>query len=127
MLIILGGSLVMIGVFRNCRNKSILQQINDRELLELKMELDKYDFDEIKKIISSIRNDMNEDLSNISKSYTFNVVNCLLELVIVDSKKNWILTLSQNRELNTVKLLDSVIIIPEQRKIDNSYIYIKID
>jgi hypothetical protein len=88
MLIILGGSLVMIGVFRNCRNKSILQQINDRELLELKMELDKYDFDEIKKIISSIRNDMNEDLSNISKSYTFNVVNYLLELVIVDSKKN---------------------------------------
>lgn len=71
-LIILGGSLIIIGVFRNYRNKSILQQINDRELLRLQMELDEYNFDEIKKTISAIQNDMNEDLSNISKSYTFN-------------------------------------------------------
>ena len=47
-------------------------------------------------IISSIRNDMNEDLLNISKSYTFN------ELFKVSQYQ---------KELNTIKLLDSVIFI----------------
>ena len=41
-LIIVGGSLIMIGVMRN-RNKSIfIIEINDRELLRLQMELDEY-------------------------------------------------------------------------------------